>query len=633
MWNAYSISYIRNNKSNNKFIIIISFLASMFLSFIGSLFYNLWMDHIHQINISTGTAQVEFTPIIIATIIVFIIASFSLILMIHHAFATTMTNRIHQLGILESIGATPKQIKRTLINEIVVLSLPAIIIGNIIGIFLCWILMLVIINLTTSFREYVLSFTYSPIVFIGSFLFSLLTIIISSWIPSRKLSHIKTLEAINYGNEPFIKRVKKYLFSSIFGIYSELAYKSLYVRRKAMRIGTISIFLAIFACISLLNILGISNLSTKKTYFDRFKDNWDFIITTNDTTYSKNLLNDIRNIDNVKSSIVHQIVMSNAQIEKNYLSNEVKKIGLENLNNSFVVSKNDTYNIEVPIFVLDDNSFEEYCKNGVKTNVIAVNIIWDSINSKRTNRQYIPLLDKTKEIPLSINDKKIHISSFSQNLPILREELKQYSLTLVMPETYYTSIGFNLVSDKTTYTIKLKDNNKYEETENELKKLMESYSNYDFEGRIEERENELKIQLGLRVFVYICTGLLLCIGLTNIFASTLGQIYQRKREFARYFSLGLTPKGATKILTWEAIIISLRPILLTIIINIPLLVLMLNAGGISAQEFISERLPLIPAIVLFSSVIGFVALAYYLGGKKICNMNIIEIIKNDTLSM
>ena len=61
--------------------------------------------------------------------------------------------------------------------------------------------------------------------------------------------------------------------------------------------------------------------------------------------------------------------------------------------------------------------------------------------------------------------------------------------------------------------------------------------------------------------------------------------------------------------------------------------IMLNAGGITAQEFIAERLPLIPTIVLFVVVIGFVGLAYYLGGKKICNMNLVDVIKDDTLSM
>ena len=163
--------------------------------------------------------------------------------------------------------------------------------------------------------------------------------------------------------------------------------------------------------------------------------------------------------------------------------------------------------------------------------------------------------------------------------------------------------------------------------------MLEAYPDYAFEGRLQEFADEMQIQQGLRMIIYLFTGILTCIGLANIFASTLGQIRQRKREFARYFAVGLTPKGAAKILAWEAAIVALRPILLTIIVNIPLMALMLDAGGITAGDFIAKRLPLIPAILLFVAIIAFVALAYYLGGKKICNMNLVEAIKDDTLML
>ena len=252
---------------------------------------------------------------------------------------------------------------------------------------------------------------------------------------------------------------------------------------------------------------------------------------------------------------------------------------------------------------------------------------------ERTNRQYVPFLNDDKEILLDLEGIIIPVIGFANELPVLRESLEQYALSLVMSESYYDSLGFNLEANEYFYTIKVEDGDRYDVVKEELQKLLLAYPDYAFEGRIEERENELEIQKGLRMLIYAFTGLLTCIGLANIFASTLGQIHQRKREFARYFAVGMTPKGAAKILTWEAAIVALRPILFTVIINIPLMSIMLNAGGITAQEFIAKRLPLIPAIILFAAVIGFVGLAYYLGGKKICNMNLVDVIKDDTLSM
>ena len=634
MWKAYSAGYIRNNKTGNRFIMTISFLASALLSLVSSLFYNLWADQVQKAVAETEISKVEMTPAIIAYIVVFSVASIALIMMIHHAFAATMTNRIHQLGILKSVGATRWKIRKALTNEVLVLSLPAIIRGNIVGIGLAWLFMTFIITSTASLRDYTLTFVYHPIVFLGSFAFSVLTALISAWIPAKKLSRITPLDAIRYGNEPVIKRVKKYrVCSAIFGIYGELAYKSLYARRKAMRIGTMSILLAVFACVSLLNMFGISNLSTEKTYFDRFKDNWDFLVTSEEDAYNKDLLNAIRNIEGVSSCIVHKIVSSNAQISGEYLSGDVQKLGLENLNSSFVANDARTYNVNTPIYILDDNSFERYRGEKTDANVIAVNIIWDSIHSERTNRQYVPFLNDDKEILLNIDGTTIPVTGFANELPVLRESLEQYALSLVMSESYYGSLGFNLEADKYFYTIKVEDGDRYDVVKEELQKLLLAYPDYAFEGRIEERENELEIQKGLRMLIYAFTGLLTCIGLANIFASTLGQIHQRKREFARYFAVGLTSKGAAKILAWEAVLVALRPILFTIIINIPLMAIMLNAGGITAQEFIAKRLPLVPTIALFMAVIGFVGLAYYLGGKKICNMNLVDVIKDDTLSM
>lgn len=121
MWNAYSASYIKNNKTGNRFIMRISFLAAMMLSLVSGLFYNLWVDQVNSNRCRKWNFGGRIHPVVIAYIVVFTIASLALVMMIHHAFAATMTNRIYQLGILQSIGATPRQIKSTLVNEVVVL--------------------------------------------------------------------------------------------------------------------------------------------------------------------------------------------------------------------------------------------------------------------------------------------------------------------------------------------------------------------------------------------------------------------------------------------------------------------------------------------------------------------------------
>ena len=49
------------------------------------------------------------------TVLMFV--CFSLILVIHNAFAVSMNARVHQLGVLSGIGATPKQIRACMLQE------------------------------------------------------------------------------------------------------------------------------------------------------------------------------------------------------------------------------------------------------------------------------------------------------------------------------------------------------------------------------------------------------------------------------------------------------------------------------------------------------------------------------------
>lgn len=296
------------------------------------------------------------------------------------------------------------------------------------------------------------------------------------------------------------------------GIYGEMACKSLFVRRKAMRVGTMSIFLAVFACISILNMLGVSGLSTERTYFDRYKNNWDFLITVKGNTYSEDLLNDIRNTEDVAGCIVHRIVNSNTGISTDYLSADVQKLSLEKLGSSFVAGESGVYNIKVPIFILDDKSFTEYRGDASNADVIAVNIIWDSVNSERTDRQYVPFLNESKEIVLNVNGKDIPVSEFADALPVLREELTQYALTLVMSESYYATLGFDLKAEETIYTVKMTDESKNDALEERLQGMLEAYPDYAFEGRVQELADEMQIQQGLRMIIYLFTGILTCIG-------------------------------------------------------------------------------------------------------------------------
>ena len=124
--------------------------------------------------------------------------------------------------------------------------------------------------------------------------------------------------------------------------------------------------------------------------------------------------------------------------------------------------------------------------------------------------------------------------------------------------------------------------------------------------------------------------LLAVIGIANVFSNTLGFIRQRKREFARYISVGMTPKGMRKMFCIEALVIAGRPILITLPLTAVLVGFMITASYLNPQEFL-VKVPIIPIVLFMLAIFGFVALAYYIGGKRILKCNLADALRNDSM--
>ena len=127
---------------------------------------------------------------------------------------------------------------------------------------------------------------------------------------------------------------------------------------------------------------------------------------------------------------------------------------------------------------------------------------------------------------------------------------------------------------------------------------------------------------------WIAFVLLAFIGIANVFSNTLGFIRQRKREFARYMSIGMTPEGMRKMFWIEALVIAGRPVLITLPITAVFVWLMITASYLNPMEFLAVA-PIVPILLFIATLFGFVALAYYLGGKQILKCDLVEALRTD----
>ena len=218
-------------------------------------------------------------------VLIMAIASFSLIMVIHNAFAITMKMRIHQLGIFFSIGAAPRQIKSFLLQEAAVLCAVPVLAGKLLGIaFSMGLIQLLNILLGKDVPgRHASVFGYHPLVFGISLAAVVITLWVSAWLPARKLSRLSPLEAIKNTGEVHLKRKKNSrILRLFFGVEGELAGNTLKAQRKALGTASLSLVFSLLAFTIMQCFFTLSEISTRETYFARYQDAWDIMVEVKD---------------------------------------------------------------------------------------------------------------------------------------------------------------------------------------------------------------------------------------------------------------------------------------------------------------------------------------------------------------
>lgn len=544
-------------------------------------------------------------PLLLALYLaILIIVMLSLILIIRGSFELSMNARIHQFGIFASIGATPKQIRNCLLQEAVLLSIIPMILGSLLGIFISsGLIEAVNIFAANVSKHHKSVFHYSPFILIFTILASVLTVFFSAWIPARKLSKITPIEAIQNTGGLLLKK------------------------RKHSR---------------MLVFMTLSDISTRYTYFERYQDMWDIMITLKDTELSDFGLTDkLQDISSIQDAAVYQKAKAMTFLSEGLQSDELLSLGgFESITGA--QKAEGQFQISVPIIILDDTSFLNFCSQIKITpsldGAIILNQIWDSINSNFCYKKYIPFITEKNQTTIFYkNDKSVEIPilSYTQTAPILREEYENYALVHVIPLTMWNKTLEQVCEMESDSYIRILSNTtaslaNLDSLEKEVTQLVGEYK-IESENRIQERLSNDNLIYGMKVILGAFCVLLAIIGIANVFLNTLGFLRQRKREFAQYMSIGLTPQEMREMLGMEAFVIIGKPLLITFFLTLLFIQFAVTASYLDPMVFWAEA-PILPILIFAIAIALFVALAYYIGGKRLLQCNLNETLRNDALS-
>lgn len=594
--------------------------------------------------------QDEEPPLLLAFYLaVLIFVSLSLILIIRNSFAVSMSARIHQFGIFSSIGATPGQILICLMQEAAVLCAVPILLGSLLGIALSF----GVYQGANSIAADVVGrheavFQYHPAVFLITILSSVLTVLFSAWLPARKLSRLTPLEAIrNVGGLQLKRKKHSRILSLLFGMEGELAGNALKAQKKALRTSTISLTLSFMGFTMMLCFFVLTGISTKYTYFERYQDAWDAMVTIKDTKIENfGLTEELQELEGVQDCIVYQKAVAVTLVSEEWQSEELTALGgLGAVAGASAPKKEDSWRVKASVVILDDAGFTEYCEQiGISPRLdgtVILNQIWDSLNSNFRYKKNIAYVKENRGTILLQNageereTVEIPVLAYTQEVPILREEYDNYSMVQFIPLSLWKKISGQIegVEADTYIRILAREGAALEELsalEEDILQLFGGAYEIESENRIEDKIANDKMISGYKLIIGALCFLLAVIGISNVFSNTLGFLRQRKREFAQYMSVGLTPAGMRKMFCIEALVIAGRPILITLPLTVVFVAFAVKASYLNPMEFLVEA-PIVPVVMFSLAIFGFVALAYYIGGKKVLKYSLIDALRDDTM--
>lgn len=578
-------------------------------------------------------------------IIMLSLVSIGCIIVIYNSFAISVMERKKEFGLLSSIGATKKQIKKSVFYEALVVGVIGIVFG-ILGAYIgIGTVILIINNLISDMLEYKLYLVTNYLFIIIPVIFMIIVIGVSAFIPSRRASKVSPIEAIRQNDDIKINKKKirtSKLVLKLFGIEGEIALKNIKRNKKKYRVTIVSLFISIVLFISFSSYMNYT-LNTASSVMGEVP--YDYRISYFGDDNNKEALDKINEI--VKSSDVKEYVsysVGNLSIIGDYTySDEYLDFYNSAYGDDGIKALNNLKYQNIYILVLDDNSYNKYKKLiGLdKDSVILLNRFKGVSygNNKRVNYD-IPVInsgdinvkicnfdddeenvDTTKYCNKNINNIFVTNKSFD----LIEEFSYMDDFKLIVNKKLYDSIldggtdftQFNIISDNTNNIDK-------------LTKELDKYNNVNYMNIKESMKQTNNLILVVKILMYGFISLVTLIGVTSVFNTISTSMALRKREFAVLRSIGLTRGGFNKMLFFESLFFGMKSLIFALPVSIGVTILI----HYSLADMVSISTIIIPwkaIIISIVSVFIIVLLTMMYSSSKIKKHNIIEQIREENI--
>lgn len=606
---------------------------------------------------------------------------FGSISLIYNAFSISVSERTKQFGLLSSIGATRKQLRRMVFYEAFAVSVIGIPLGILVGITGIGITLLIIGDKFSSLMEYhvPMRICVSPPAIGIACVVALLTVLISAWIPSGRATKVTAVEAIRQSKD--IRAEKKPIRTpkivyKLFGLPGMLAHKHYKRSKKKYRATVVSLFMSIVLFISASSFTDYL-MESAAGGFSTYGYDLRFYLSPQDAEKMPpeevlELIQGDAYVDEAAYTQVRSIMVS---VPEAYLTEEaVEVIGLVDHETTEKQAEIHTtvYFVHDEVFrdLLKENdlSESEFMNPDAPLAVAVDGTVWYDYKQKKYIDLDILNSDTCEFSSVTVREfEGYHYTGMAEDVqgnPVYRYESDEKALEYMdLSEEEATEV-FTMQSGRTIYEqpyfvagntdfyliyphsvmasivpddqgsyshVFLMKSEEHAACFTSLKKTLNEHTltAVNLSDYAAEAEQERNIITIIQVFSYGFIVLISLIAAANVFNTISTNISLRRREFALLGSIGMTNRGFRKMMNFECILYGTKALLLGLPVSFGVTYLIHKAIG---EGYVTSfRLPWDAVGIAVLSVFAVVFATMLYAMRKVKKDNPIDALRNENI--
>lgn len=570
--------------------------------------------------------------------------------LIYNAFSISMRERTGQFGMLSSVGATKKQLRKALRFEAWSVSAVGIPLGLLSGVLGIGITLHFIGPILADWmygREGGISLKISWIALGLAAVIALATVQISVWLPARRLKKISPLEAIRSNEDIRIssKKIKSSgLAGKLFGLEGTLASKNYRRDKRKYRATVVSLTLSIVLFVT----AGAYVLYLSKGSQEVFQSaKMDISVNLTNIGCAPAAGGELAQIEGIEEIYEYQrgyfaLIVNEDQVNKD-------------MRNVFYARGDGKLVKDCYLQILPDSQFREYAKEvgadpeayigqdrlkGIYKDTVRI------LDPETQKYHTSSMLDLQGGEVVELCDSEALMSSEEQAGEIKNafsvemgtkaevypkasdQSYTSYIVTLVLAQSTFEKAGQDINKEDLYqhYSLKAED---HKAVAREIQKRSRDDGStlyqcdvYDMREHYEKNHNILVVVQVLTTGFVVLMSL---IAMANIFNTISTNLYLRRREFAMLRSIGMTQKGFRKMMGCECLIYGLRSICYGVLLSAGTSYLVYRSLQ-SGVEF-AYTLPWLYWLIAIIVILAVVGITMVYTMKKMAKDDVIEILK------